>query len=71
MISTEKETKRGEMKLFFFTFFLVGASFARPNNDLLNLQKSTILSSVKGMVKSVPTLLDDPKSKCERKTYHF
>lgn len=48
------------MKSVLFALLFIGAGFAVPDSHLLNLKQSTILSSVVGLVDSVPTLLNNP-----------
>lgn len=48
------------MKFVLFALLFIGAGFAVPDSHLLDLKHSTILSSVGGLVDSVPTLLNNP-----------
>lgn len=48
------------MKSVLFVFLFIETGFAFPDSHLLDPKKSTILSSVGGLVNSVPTLLNNP-----------
>ncbi|XP_037032721.1 uncharacterized protein LOC119071773 isoform X3 [Bradysia coprophila] len=48
------------MKSFLFVFLFIGVGIAVPDSHLLDLKHSSILSSVGGLVDSVPTLLNNP-----------
>lgn len=52
------------MKSIFISLLFIGASLAVPDSHLLDLGHSTIVSSITGLVNTVPTLLEDPDGEC-------
>lgn len=68
LTGTESENMRF---VFFAMLFVVGASFASPQSNLLDLSHSSVIPSIVGVVDSVPSLLDDPAGAYQRENSNY